>query len=165
MNAMTLFIQELQTQTTQMLKLTHEMQACLLEEQVALANLNSDAIMQITGQKNGLVKTIESLSHDIHILLSKTGVQDGLAGLMRWLDQLPPSSVKTELINDWNNIKSLTQANRHTNESNGACVSLSQRQAQRSLEILRGQFSHGAQTYGPDGNTRSSGYSGRHSIA
>lgn len=162
---MNAFIPELQSQLTGLLTLSHEMQACLLEERVALSNLDIQAMQRLTEHKHAMVTALEQQTLTLHKLLSSAGIQSGIKGLGAWLHNRPNSALKQTLIQDWQNIHELTLANRQMNESNGACVSLSQRQAQRSIEILRGQTSTGAQTYGPDGNTRSAGYSGRHSIA
>lgn len=161
---MNAFAQTLQQQTTRLLKLSHEMQACLLEEQAALSGLDRERILHITEQKNQLVRMLESQSRQLLELVSAQNIGHTFTDLTNWLEHLPASSVRDGLIKDWRTIHELTQASRKTNDSNGACVMLSQRQAARAIEVLRGQFSSSAQTYGPDGAPRRPGFSSRHSI-
>jgi len=156
-------IQEIHSQLTALLKVTHDMNDCLVEEQAALSTIDSESILAASDQKKTVLKRLEQQAVHFHKHLINSGIANGLSAFSQWIEKQAEPSL-AEMKQDWLKIQELTQTNKMLNEANGACISISQRQAQRSIEILRGQQGFASQTYGRDGAPQGVQLGLRHTI-
>lgn len=115
----------------------------------------AEKINHIASNKKQLVVQMEQLSKQLGDLLAMEQLpndQEGIKTCFQRAEAVGLSAV--EAAGNWAKIRSISAVCRTLNEQNGACLDLLARHAKRSLHILKGkpQF---ANTYGPDGATKS----------
>lgn len=119
----------------------------------------AELIDHIASNKSQLVVRTEQLSKQLEDLLSMERLPYHQEGIRTLFQQAETAGFSTsDTAHRWAQIRSLSAACKTLNEHNGACIELLTRHIQRSLHILKGkpQF---ANTYGPDGITRSDHFS------
>lgn len=136
------------------LEKTTDLLHLLEQETEALKIRQIDAIQGIAQKKLALVERLNQLVQNRLQLLQGQGwppTQEGLEGYLTGLGEKNGASFRLREI--WNQICHLWKQCQLLNETNGALITLLQRNARRSLDILRGQAAQ-SHYYGPDGSAQ-----------
>lgn len=115
----------------------------------------AEIIDHIAGNKKQLVVQMEQLSKQLGELLAIEQLPNNQEGIKACFQRAEAVGLSTAVATgNWAQIRSISAECRTLNEKNGACIDLLARHTKRSLQILKGkpQF---ANTYGPDGATKS----------
>lgn len=136
--------------------LQHELQAVsrlmelLLQEHVALAAHDADALEKAVQDKQQQLSKIESWEQGRNQLLTQGGHPTTQAGMEQYLK----AQSNLQLDRLWQQLLSLSAQCHHQNQINGGIVEAGRHHIQRALAILRG-VSPAAELYGPAGKTHS----------
>jgi flagella synthesis protein FlgN len=128
----------------------------LKQEADALKQMRqAEKVDRIANHKKQLVVQMEQLSKHLGELLAVEQLPNNQEGIEAYFQHAEALGLSTaEASGNWARIRSLSANCRTLNEQNGACIELLSRHTKRSLQILNGK-SQFANTYGPDGATKS----------
>lgn len=115
----------------------------------------AELIGHIANNKSQLVIRTEQLSKQLEDLMSMERLPYHQEGIRTLFQRAETAGFPTsDTAHRWAQIRSLSAACKTLNDHNGASIELLTRHIQRSLHILKGKPQI-ANTYGPDGITRS----------
>ncbi|MGZ8143297.1 MAG: flagella synthesis protein FlgN [Methylosarcina sp.] len=119
----------------------------------------AELVSHIASNKSQLVVRTEQLSKQLGDLLAIEQLPYSQEGIQAVFQRAETAGFSTlETTRNWAQLRSLSEACRALNEHNGACIELLARRTQQSLHILKGKPQL-ANTYGPDGITKSDYFS------
>jgi len=117
-----------------------------------------ESIDFIAANKKQLVAKLEQFNTQLGRILATENLPGNQQGVEVYFQRAESANLSTTTAkNNWRSIQLTCSESKHLNEQNGASLDLLARHTKRSLQILKGkpQF---ANTYGPDGTTKSDSY-------
>ncbi len=143
---------------TQQLINAKELLTLLEQEQQALVDGESEALMTILSEKEKQARQMAAVQNQLTTLAQSHNYTDPENGLV---DFIKNSDTSGNLFPEWSALLNIAESCRRLNEANGATVNLKKRFNDNALAILRGQIGGGnATTYSKAGV--SSGAKGSH---
>ena len=118
----------------------------LKREQSLLKQDDTESLLSLVNDKNGLADKIASLSRQRESRLAQLKLPAGRPGMEAWLAQPGHEPVR----HSWDRLLELTGMARDLNALNGKLIGLHMQHNQQALQILMNATNR-ATTYGPDG--------------
>lgn len=116
-------------------------------------------IQEFANQKQELVSQLNRFSTQLSQILATEKLPQGIGGIKQYFILAKNAGLATdEITQQWSKLSSLSKKCRRLNEQNGASIELLSRHTERALHIIKGKPLV-ANTYGPDGTTKSDLYS------
>lgn len=139
--------------------LAQELNHQLDQEADALKNtLHSESIIHIAANKKQLVAKLEQFNSQLGQVLATENLPHNQQGLTDYFTLAKAANLSiAEATENWESIRAIAAKSKILNEQNGASLDLLARHTNRSLQILKGK-SQLANTYGPDGTTKTDSY-------
>lgn len=135
---------------------TRALLATLEEERDALARRDRTAIEALAERKQAQSRELDGLGRHMRQALSGLGIHhQGAGAVEHGLEALGLAGLATA----WLDFRARVSRCRDLNLANGRVIAISQRSAERLLDILQGTDSR-THLYGPQGRRRSTGQSG-----
>ncbi len=140
-------LQALTAQVTTQTTFAQQLLENLASEHDALLAADADSLDKVVGEKQALLKQLETGLANITQSISMHGFAADFSGFDTLLQQLPEN---TPLHRQWERLQELTGECKQQNEVNGGIVSLKQRHIRQALDILKGAHP-GKNTYDKQG--------------
>jgi flagella synthesis protein FlgN len=137
----------------QEIQCTTALQQLLQQEQQALIDADTEAVMALLAEKNQLVASLKPLAAVREQALLAAGHPASQAGMQAWLASTTASS--TAAVQCWSRLMALSRTAQQMNRINGLLIQRHMINNQAALDILQGRPAHG-NVYGPKGQTAQS---------
>jgi len=148
--------QKLSNLLNQETKLSAYLLSLMLEEQKALEQGLIDELQLITSKKSNCLDQIEQVSRNrAQLLLTLSSATTTVERLNNYIYGLPPSQ-RNSLDKSVTDLETELEKCRHQNSVNGMVITMSQRNVQRNLNIIKGNEQQSV-TYTQKGQTTSTG--------
>ncbi len=121
----------------------NQLKTLLEQEQQALQEGASDAMMTLIAEKEKLAQQMGATQNQLVTLARSHNYTDPESGIV---DFIKASDASGKLYPDWELLLELADACRRLNEANGATINLKKRYTDKGLAILRGQIGNSQTT-------------------
>lgn len=142
------------------LQLAHQLhQELNLEADALKKTQQAELIQNIAANKKQLVAQLEQFKTQLGQVLATEKLSNDRESLKEYFQRADAAELlTTESADGWSQLMLICSECKALNEQNGISIDLLSRHTKRSLHILKGKPEF-ANTYGPDGSTRSDLYS------
>lgn len=124
----------------------------LQHEQALLTRGDTEALLPLIEQKNGLASALGAYAQMRENELARLGLPAGRAGMEAWLARCGENAPR----GDWQALLALAGQARDINAANGKLIGLHMQHNQQAFNALMGAAGR-AMTYGPDGQQQIGG--------
>ncbi|MCB1907734.1 MAG: flagellar protein FlgN [Rhodocyclaceae bacterium] len=126
----------------------HDFVALLEREQSLLLDGETDALLDMAGQKTRMYRRLQYLSDERSRLFAGARQQPSEAAIRQLL------SAHTTALADWENVVRLARQAGEQNQINGRLIGERMQTNQQALAVLMAAAAQPGATYGPDGQSR-----------
>ena len=140
--------------------LANDLLELMLKEKVLLEESQADKLNEITGHKATCLDQIEFVSRNRAQMLLGLSSKASTVDRMKDFISKQASQIQVILNNKIDALEVALEECRHQNSVNGMIISMSQRNVQRNLNIIKG-IDKNSMTYTQSGNTTALGQQGR----